>query len=179
MAANGDHRWVRLVPSFLQHHNSQVVTGTNLVRNSISQANFMELLQQLYHTETPAMQFTIGTNEGYPDEIARLLFRFDVGDAVILARRSDFSLVDRQKWEKVSTEGSFGPRVHFVARRLGRNSKKNVLVPAYELRDLRGTLFYEFELKRARYADADFDAEKQKRSMRLKRLRRKRQLEKK
>ena len=178
MRANDNHKWVELLPSFLKHHNSQKVRDTDVVRSSVSQYNYVGLLSQLFKTSNPTAMSNISSSEHYPPEIAGLVWRFELGDKVLLARKADYSLKGAKNYfEKVSTRGSFGPRVHVVSRRMGKNNADLFITPVYQLEALPGTWFYEQELRLAVFArEASGEKERRlkeltERAARLRRLR--------
>jgi hypothetical protein len=166
LAANrrGDLGWVRHLPGIVAHHNSQTVPGTSIVRSSVNKRNYLEVLEELYRTDDPTVLFNLTESANHPPEVARALWRYDVGDRVLVSRKVDDSLtrarVDpetgdtvrkRGKFEKPSEEGSFGPRVHVVTARKLKHNWKLFIVPVYAVDSLRGW-WYETELRRALFA---------------------------
>lgn len=172
MRANGDKRWVHLLPRFVADHNAGFVTGTDVVRSTVNQHNYVGLLAKMFKTESPTLLFNVSGMEDLPGPLAKLVWRHEVGDKVLLARRSDFSLKGKNSFEKVSVVGAYGPEVHTVARRMAKNNAKLFVTPVYGLAKLPGTWFYENELKPALFAEADKGAAAQKRRRELLRLRR-------
>jgi hypothetical protein len=171
MRANGNNRWVDLVPKLERHYNSQNVSGTSVRRSHVNQHNYLELLEQLFKTDDPTALFNLSSTDSYPPPIAKMVWRYDVGDKVILARRSDYALKDRHYFEKASVVGAYGPEVRTVVRRVAKHSGKLFVCPVYELSGLEGTFFYDSELRRALFAE---DAGKRSSDDRLRKTRRKR-----
>ena len=78
----------------------------------------------------------------------------------------------RNYWEKASSVGAFGPKVHVISRRMGKNTAKLFVTPVYEVlggdligghaisrvflqvQDLKGCWLYESELSRAEFAES-------------------------
>ena len=176
MRANGNNKWVDLLPGFLKHHNAQKVTGTEVVRNTVNQFNYVGLLSQLFKSSAPTLMSNISGSENLPDELASLVWKYDIGAKVLLARRVDYSLKSRKNtFDKVSVIGSFGPEVHVVSRRMGKNNANLFITPVYELEKLPGTWFYEQEVRLADFArDKASDKTKQIKLRTLIRLKRSR-----
>lgn len=120
-------------------------------RSSVNQHNYVRLLSQLEKSAAPTLLFNVSDTEQYPRELAKMIFRFNLGARVLLARRVDHTLVGKNKFEKVSAVGAFGPRVYTVSRRVGKNNADLFVTPAYGLAEIPGTLFYQNELKPALY----------------------------
>ena len=100
--ANENKRWLHLLPAVCENYNNQNVTGTNVKRKTVSQYNYVSLLEQLRQSTAPTMLFNIATTTVYPPPLERLLFRFKVGDPVLFARRSDYTVKDFNHFEKPS-----------------------------------------------------------------------------
>jgi hypothetical protein len=114
MRANGDKRWLHLLPDVVSQYNRQFVTGTTIRRIDVNSENLPALLEQLHDTPEPTLAFTLGTTTSYPEPIEKLIFRYEIGDKVgyfflfggpehstedpflfvqvLLARRSDYTL---------------------------------------------------------------------------------------
>jgi len=156
--ANENKRWLHLLPAVCENYNNQNVTGTNVKRKTVSQYNYVSLLEQLRQSTAPTMLFNIATTTVYPPPLERLLFRFKVGDPVLFARRSDYTVKDFNHFEKPSQIGAFGPRVYTVVGRAGKNNGALFICPVYKLTSpdtgLLSSWAYEDEMKPALYAAA-------------------------
>jgi hypothetical protein len=154
--ANGDKRWLRLLPAVCQNYNDQPVTGTNVKRKTVNQFNYISLLEQLRKSTSPTMLFNIAHTTTYPQPLEPLVFRFKVGEKVLLARRSDYTVKNFSTFEKPSHVGAFGPEVYTVVGRAGKNNWKLFICPVYKLTSpSTGTLsswYYESELRVASFA---------------------------
>jgi hypothetical protein len=153
MRANGNNVWVTLIPDLEKDYNSQFVSGTTLRRRDIDQHNYMSLLQQLFQSDDPAMLFNVSNTDVYPSPIAKMVWKYDVGDRVMLARRVDYDLKGKHYFEKPSVVGSFGPDVRTIVRRVAKHSWKLFICPVYELSGLPHAYFYDSELTPALFAE--------------------------
>lgn len=143
--ANGDGRWAVHLPGILRDYNAQNVPGTDVRRSGVNQDNYLALLAKLYRSPDPSMRFNMAESFHYPSALSRYLWKYAVGDRVMVARRVDYDLRDKNYFEKPSVAGSFGPAVHTVAACKTKLNADLFLNPAYALKGLSG-LFYESEL---------------------------------
>jgi hypothetical protein len=146
--ANGDGRWVVHLPGILADHNAQLIKGTRIRRNSVDQNNYLDLVGKLYKSTEPSMLFNMAEPIRAPSKLARFLWRYAVGDRVMLARRVDYDLKDKTYFEKPSVKGAFGPKVYTVTACRVKMNSAFFLNPVYQLSQLTG-LYYESELSPA------------------------------
>ena len=154
--ANENKRWLHLLPAVCESYNNQNVTGTSIKRKTVSQYNYIGLLEQLRQSTAPTMLFNLATTTSYPPTVEKLLFRLKIGDRVLFARRSDYTVKDFNHFEKPSQLGAFGPRVYTIVGRAGKNNGDLFICPVYKLSSpetgLLSSWAYEDELKPALYA---------------------------
>jgi len=153
-ANGGDGRWVDHLPKILLDYNRKTIAGTKVRRSSVNQNNYLTLAGQLYNSTDPTMLFNMAESFRAPSGLARLLWRYAVGDKVLLSRRVDYDIKDKGYFEKPSVVGTFGPKVYTVTACRTKLSGDLFLCPVYELSDLTG-VFYESELSPALFADRD------------------------
>lgn len=169
---------MRLVPAFVKYHNSQNVTNTNVKRSSVDKHNYVGLLSEIFKIDSPTMLFNISATEDYPDPLAKLIFRYEIGDLVLIARRADFTLTDNKShFEKVSAVGAFGDRVHVISRRMGKHNSNLWITPVYQVSDIPGAWWYTSELVPASFsAEAKSGIKKKLKQQRLFRMRKAKKL---
>lgn len=149
--ANGDGRWARHLPGILRDYNNDIIRGTSLRRRNVTQDNYLSLLGELRRTSEPSLLFNMAEGFRAPSALARFLWRYAVGDKVLLARRVDYDLQDRHYFEKPSVRGAFGPKVYTVTECRTKMNSDLFITPVYGLGTLSG-LFYESELSPALFA---------------------------
>ena len=133
MRATGTKRWVDAAKVVVSDYNSQLIPNTQIVRSSVSKQNYMSLLEELFKTDEPTGLMNIANQSTFPSPIAKLLFRYSVGDWVLLARRADYTLKDKSVFEKPSERGSFGPREYQIIDRRIKQSANYFITPVYAL----------------------------------------------
>jgi hypothetical protein len=170
MLANGNHLWVRLVPALMAEYNDRLIPGTSIRRRDVNQHNYLRLLSELYKSTDPTALFNISSSNTYPSPLERLIWRFEVGQKVTLARRVDYSISKRSTFEKPSVAGVFGSKIYTITDRAAKNNWRLFICPVYALSDMPGSWYYESEIREALFADTK---EKQ-RADRLRRFRKKR-----
>ena len=166
-----------MLQKIVKAHNREFVTKT-LRREDVTSANYLQVLAKKWKTTeagtSDLMQLTKADH--YPDALAKLIWKFDKGDLVTLARRSDPTLTDRNAWEKPSVVGSFGPRVWKIASRWTKNSMSMHIIPLYKLEGLENLLVYQSELSPALFAESPGTARTKDRQRRLRERQKKRRL---
>lgn len=146
--ANGDGRWAALLPGICKDYNNALVRGTDVRRRDVNQDNYLQLLEKLHRTTEPSLLFNMAETFRYPSGLSRFLWRYAVGDKVLLARRVDYDLRGRNYFEKPSVAGTYGPKVYTVTECRTKLNADLFLCPVYALSPLTG-LFYESELSPA------------------------------
>jgi hypothetical protein len=165
MRANGDQRWLHLLPGIIRQYNNGFVSGTTVRRMDVNAQNYLKLLEQLQSSDDPTLLFNIGTTTHYPKPLEKLIWRYKIGQKVLLARRVDYTLKNKSNFEKPSLVGSYGPEVYTVTERAGKNNWKLFICPVYRLSGLT-SWFYESEIKPALFAEPKL--RRKRRSRRLK-----------
>jgi hypothetical protein len=154
LAHKGGKNWVQFVEPLVKEYNSEKIEGTSYKRSTISRENFSHFLSQLLKLEQPELTFN-GFKAGpfQTDEWNRKIFKFDLGQRVLLARRANWKETEEKltAFTKISSVGGFGKTVFTISgRQLRRNKSLKTFVPVYSLQELGPSLhFYANELKRA------------------------------
>jgi hypothetical protein len=150
----GGQNWVQFVEPLVTEYNAEKIAGTSYKRRSVTRQNFDHFLAQLLKTDQPELLFN-GFKAGpfETDAWNRQIFKFDLGDKVLLARRANWKEAEQKltAFTKVSSVGGFGPTVYTVSGRQLRSTKRfRDFVPCYSLAELGPSLhFYATELQRA------------------------------
>lgn len=151
----GDFCWTRHVESVVSHYNSQLIDGTNIVRNSVNKQNYGSLLEQLRGSNDPWMLHNISTSRNFSPWLKARLWKFREGQKVLLARQADYEAKGQQTKQggsffKRSVEGSWAPKVRTITQ-LWLKDSKFFVTPTYSLQGLNGK-FYENEILPADFA---------------------------
>lgn len=144
-------RWVDFIEPLLKEYNTTKIEGTSYTRQSVNKYNFDHFLSQLLKTDQPELLFNSGAVGPFQHEKwNRLLFRFSLGQKVLLSKRAEWKTRHRyHAFEKYSVEGGYSDRTYTVSgMQLRRTSKLRDLVAVYSLKEYGPSLhFYEPELK--------------------------------
>lgn len=150
----GGKNWVRFVDPLVKEYNSEKIARTSYRRQAINRSNFGHFLSQLLRKPQPELEFN--ASRAGPFATAgwnRKIFKFDLGQRVLLARRANWKEADEKlkTFTKVSSVGGFGSTVFTVSGRQLRASKHfKRFVPVYSLSEVGPSLhFYTEELKAA------------------------------
>ena len=167
-------RWVgSMLEGIVRQHNAEPVPGTTFPRNSVTERNYLRVLEQKDRNKVPSMTFNISEGlESESTELDRFIWLYKKGQRVYLARRVDILLRDYQTFEKPSVVGAFGPNIYTISRCTVKNSKDNTIIPCYELAEFPGGKFYEWEIKPALFASNAVPEEGSLRSRRARKRRR-------
>ena len=157
MKMNGTQRWSRFLQAAVDDHNSKRVPGTEFRRDEIDRSNFSSFLNQRYKTKDATSLFSVSTldDDSLPPKARRVLWRYDVGDWVYLAIKSDYTFTSKEDLKmknflKPSRAGNY-KRVYQIVDRKLKSAGKYRLTSCYVLRDpktrrnLQG-IFYQSEL---------------------------------
>ena len=141
--------WVELLPGILDDYNGREIPGSGgLTRDSVNKRNYMDLLERLWGSRDAAgSSLNLAQSSNYSPRIAKALWRYQVGDRVLLSKASDYSR-KTGKFTKRSVTGSFGPEVHTVTGRKLKSNGKYFLVAVYSISG-RTSLYYPEELRPA------------------------------
>jgi hypothetical protein len=147
--------WVRFVEPLTSEYNRQKVPGTSYTRQSVGRSNFDHFVGQLLKLGgDPTLAYN-GFAAGPFASAAwnRRIFRFDLGDKVLVARRANwkFDAEKLKSFGKVSTDGGFGRTAYTVSgRQLRAERTRKSFVPVYALQEFGpGLHFYESEIRAA------------------------------
>jgi hypothetical protein len=153
----GDNDWLQHLPGILEDYNERFINGTTIRRRDASKKNYLEILAQKMGgggVADPEAYFNVSVLGNFTPEMSDRIFKYKVGDRVMLATYVDYSNKPaRGAFEKKSVTGSFGKKVYSVRRQLLKSNAKFFLSKVYELEGLRG-LFYETELIPALFSEA-------------------------
>lgn len=132
--ANGDpnyRRWSDTLPALVKSFNSRPAHGTRFRRADITAGNFHAFINELFQTEdaTLLLNNTAGLNADrlFSAKWLGRLFKFDVGDAVLVHRSATRQHGDA--FAKPSVRGGFAPEPAVVRARWLKRSLKQFLVP--------------------------------------------------
>lgn len=148
--------WIQFVTPIVSEYNAEKIANTTFKRRQVNRKNFPVFLTQFMKTEEPELLFN-GSQTGdfaskkWNDKI----FRFELGQKVLLARRSNWKKFegdpDNKSYTflKASTKGGYGDKLFTVSGRQLRTTKKfNKMVPVYSLSEMGPAFhFYENDLK--------------------------------
>ena len=144
--AAGDGRWVSNLKNVVTQYNSRVIPGTDVVRKDVNKNNYVQLLDAKYKS-TSATSLMNMANLPENSSLAKFVWKYQVGDAVLLARKVSEDLKKRI-FDKGSVVGNYAPQVYRVA---GRHTKMNsglFLCAVYSLEGLPGK-YYQTDLSPA------------------------------
>jgi hypothetical protein len=145
MRANpGEDDWTRFLPAIIKDYNSQKIPGTDIRRNSVNKNNYMSLLEDLYQSKDPDLLFNVSSASNFSADMKRELFRFAVGEAVLLRKSADYTS-QKSIFDKASVRGNFGPKPYTIRAASLKANGTLFYTPVYSLRGLRGW-FYDSEL---------------------------------
>lgn len=158
--------WVQFVDNIVKVYNNEKIDGTTFKRAAITKSNFNEFLNQrlklnrnsalknklkLSNDATLLLNSARIYSRFISKEWNKSIFKFDVGDKVFLARRSDWKNQKIGAFFKTSHWGTFGPTVYTVVNRHLRATKNfRGYVPVYALKEIGPDhFFYSSELRSA------------------------------
>jgi hypothetical protein len=147
-------RWIEFLAAICSEYNQTKIEGTSYRRQAVNRKNFSHFLSQLLKDSEPELRFnSFKAGPFQNSEWNRRIFKYSLGDRVLLARRATWDdQSEKQKvFTKTSLEGGFGKRVFTVSGRQLRASKMHKsYVQVYSLAELGPSLhFYANELKPA------------------------------
>jgi hypothetical protein len=154
--AHGDGRWVVHLDAIVAHYNNEFVKNTRFRRKDINQHNYVRFLIQLRNTPDVSMLFNMSQSFHSGTALSRFLWKFKVGDLVLLARDVDYNIRGKT-FTKASVEGTYGDRVYTVTATTTKLNSDLFITPVYRLSGMTG-LFYQTELSPALFADQESPA---------------------
>jgi hypothetical protein len=150
----GGKNWVKFLEPICTEYNKEKIAGTSYTRRGVLRENFSHFLSQLLKTPEPELRFNSFKAGPFVNvEWNRKIFKFNLGQKVLLARRANWKEHDEKltAFTKISSVGGFGSTVYTISgRQLRSNKNNNTYVPVYSLLELGPSLhFYVNELTAA------------------------------
>jgi len=148
--------WIQFVEPIVTEYNAEKIAGTDFRRRQINNENFYTFLAQFLKTDDPELLFNGSrTGDFLSEKWNKKLFRFQLGQKVLLARRSNWKKFegdpDHKSYTflKASTKGGFGDKVFTVSGRQLRATKGfKKFVAVYSLSEMGPAFhFYENDMK--------------------------------
>lgn len=144
-------RWVDHLPAICKGYNESKIPGTSYTRQSVDRNNFDHFAGQLFGDRNYDLRMNaFGAGPFEQDAWNRRIFKFDLGDKVLVSRAADWRLVGSGgAYKKPSMQGTFDPdKVRtVVGRQLRADKAYKTMVPVYALAEFEGHFhFYEHEL---------------------------------
>jgi hypothetical protein len=145
MIAKGTRCWTALVDPIVRSHNVERVPGTRYRRVDVNNNSWLEVAAQKLEADSrrggggPMEDVTTAFNTGttsesqIPEAWRKRLFKFRVGDRVLLSRRSDYRETNKT-FPKPSVEGAFGSDTYTVIGAYLRNTRTLEKVSVYKIR---------------------------------------------
>ena len=147
MVAKGTRCWTVLVDPIVRSHNAQRIPGTRYRRVDVNKNSWLDVAEQILSArarraggdgrvdDAGAVFNTASVGEAglSRERWKRKLFKFRLGDKVLLSRRSDYR--DKTAFPKPSVDGAYGERVHTVIGAYLRDTIRLEKVTVYKLRD--------------------------------------------
>ena len=152
--ANNHKKWTSVLPGLIRRYNNEKIGKTNIVRKDVDQYNYLDLIGALKNVDDPTILFNLSGGNAYHPEVSKLIWNYEVGTRVVVARRVDYTLEDQTIFTKPSVKGHFGPKVYTITDRELRHSGDLYIVPIYKVGQLAG-YFNESELRPARWVDEE------------------------
>jgi hypothetical protein len=144
LEANPGKDYRQFIPGIVNHYNAQPLPNTNVIRSSINADNYLSKLSQIYKTTDPDMLFNVASGGNFTRETERVLFRYKVGDRVLLNRKADYEQ-KTTAFDKASHLGTYGKTVFTIRKLVLKSNAGLFLVPTYRLEGRLG-LYYEKSL---------------------------------
>jgi hypothetical protein len=146
MIAKGTRCWTALIDPIVRSHNVERVPGTRYRRVDVNNNSWEEVAAQKLEADArrggggPIEDVTTAFNTGTTSESQipgeawkKKLFKFRVGDRVLLSRRSDYR-EGNKTFPKPSVEGAFGSDTYTVVGAYLRNTRTLEKVSVYKIR---------------------------------------------
>ena len=151
--------WVSLIPNIVKEHNDGFIEGTDVVRRKVNKHNYVDALAKIYgDEEAPHFAQSTSLAKSFSKKTAAKLFKFDVGDNVLLSVTADYTKKS-SLFSKKTVEGAYGgDRVYRVTDRGLKRSITLGYNVCYQLAGLKGW-FYETELIKASFREDSDDEE--------------------
>ena len=134
MQLNNTTNWVQFTDDICQHYNRQYIPSTNLRRFEVDKMNYLSVLEQLYKTRKPALQFNTFSLGHFPKKMETKLFKYPIGTKVLLSRKVSYKM-KTHVFEKPSVIGYWGDTIYEISDLKLKHGSKWTLVPVYQLRN--------------------------------------------
>lgn len=124
--------WSDFVRNVVAHHNAQFAGGTTFTRASVTDANFNEYMSEKLKVPDASLRYNTNGMDitGMPPSWGRKLFKFALGDTVLITADSDWTKKKKAPFYKKSVDGTFSSILYTVVRAALRNTRdKAVMVP--------------------------------------------------
>jgi len=100
-------KWVQFVDPIVEAYNGEKIAGTSYRRNRVTRENFLDFAGQVLKMKDPELAFnSCRVGPFAQDSINKQIFKFRVGDRVLLAVEADWKK-KRSGFYKKSVEGGF------------------------------------------------------------------------
>lgn len=124
--------WTDFLRSVVLHHNAQFAGKTSFTRNSVTDANFNQYMSAKLGVPDASMRYNSNGMDisGMPDGWKSKLFKFRLGETVLITADSDWTKKKKAPFYKKSHDGTYTSTVYTVVRAALRNTRdKAVMVP--------------------------------------------------
>ena len=132
MKQNGTRRWIDYLTPVINEHNRGKISGTHFKRNQIDSSNFFEFMAEKHRVKDFAIFLNssriMGSNI-LNKKWLKDIFKFQVGDRVLLARKVSPGEKGSFAIKKPSHVGYFSESIYRVYSRELASTKKLSLLP--------------------------------------------------
>jgi hypothetical protein len=153
LSLNKDKSWIRHIDEIVDDYNARPITGTDIARSKASKQNYMKILVQKFKFKNPTVRFNTSVSGNFSKKLGDLLFKFKLGQRVLLALSADYTS-SKGTFSKRSVTGAFGSKIYKIYDRFLKSNAKLFVCPVYKLSGLEGH-FYESELTPATFQDEE------------------------
>jgi hypothetical protein len=113
IAATGDRRWIGpVLQTIVENYNSQKIPNTTFTRDGVTRQNTQKFLSQKYKLKYPSLLFNSATVFGSDfknKKWKRNIFRFNIGDKVLLAKKVYFKEELKKRSQQNREDAAFKP----------------------------------------------------------------------
>jgi hypothetical protein len=171
IAATGDRRWIGpVLQTIVENYNNQKIPNTTFRRDGVTRRNTLKFLSQKYKLKYPSLLFNSATILGSDFKSKKWkknIFRFDIGDKVLLAKKVYFKEELKKKsrrngedsaafkpyarnkfltsaqFLKPSLTGGYSDRVYTIKSRYLKSNLNYFWAILYRLKELPQLQFYQ------------------------------------
>lgn len=134
---NEKFAWLEIMKEVVVNLNKQIIDGTKYRRIDVTPDNFMDFLAQKTGVKDATMLMNVGRLDVEKDSHLQKVFRFKIGDKVLVTRAADTTVSKKEKmFRKTSTAGYYSDQVFVIketAMSLNVLSAKKVFVQVYRI----------------------------------------------